>query len=101
MKKKYGNRTLARTLCDHVGEVVFLRGWVHRFRDLGGVYFLLLRDRSGLCQIVFEKTPVDDEGNAITIESVVDVAGRVVANPKSQGGFELHATRSLQPCNND
>lgn len=91
MKKKHESRTLTRTLCDHVGEMVFLRGWVHRCRDLGGVYFLLLRDRSGLCQIVFEKTPVDEEGNAITIESVIDVTGRVVANPKSQGGFELHA----------
>ncbi|HZG56418.1 aspartate--tRNA ligase [Paenibacillus sp.] len=37
----------------NVGETVVLNGWVQRRRDLGGVLFIDLRDRSGLMQIVF------------------------------------------------
>jgi aspartyl-tRNA synthetase len=39
-----------------VGEVVTVNGWVHRIRDLGGLYFLDLRDRTGLCQLFLDVT---------------------------------------------
>src|SRR5947208_9484157 len=35
------------------GKRVVLMGWVHRRRDLGGVFFIHLRDRDGVSQIVF------------------------------------------------
>ncbi|MCI1208978.1 MAG: aspartate--tRNA ligase [Treponema sp.] len=34
-----------------VGKTVVLNGWVHRARDLGGIFFILLRDRYGITQI--------------------------------------------------
>jgi aspartyl-tRNA synthetase len=38
----------------HVGQMVRLNGWVHRLRDLGGLVFLDMRDRTGLVQVVFD-----------------------------------------------
>jgi len=85
------DRVLAGELARHAGCAVLLRGWVHRQRDLGGVCFLLLRDRSGLCQVVFRSAPTDAEGNPLTLESVVEVRGAVAANGKAPGGYEVQA----------
>jgi aspartyl-tRNA synthetase len=65
----------------NVGETVTLNGWVQRRRDLGGVLFIDLRDRSGLIQIVFNP---DFSGDALQIgdrarnEYVLAVQGKVV-----------------------
>ncbi|MEJ2666312.1 MAG: aspartate--tRNA(Asn) ligase [Deinococcales bacterium] len=80
------SRTLTRALATHVGEPVTLQGWVHNRRDLGGIQFLLLRDRSGLVQCVFEKTQLPLH------ESCVRVHGTVVANERAPGGVEVHAS---------
>src|SRR5262245_30757240 len=40
-------RILSSQLPELAGKPVLLQGWVHRLRNLGGVRFLLLRDRSG------------------------------------------------------
>ncbi len=78
-------RRLVRELGEHVGARVTLRGWVHQRRDLGGIQFLHLRDRSGVVQCVFEGT------SPPLHESSLEVHGRVVANDKAPGGLELHA----------
>lgn len=65
----------------NVGETVVLNGWVQRRRDLGGVLFIDLRDRSGIMQIVFNP---DFSGEALEIadrarnEYVLAVKGKVV-----------------------
>ena len=67
-------------------EAVELRGWVHRVRELGGVSFIMIRDRSGVAQAVIEGK-VD-----LTLESVISATGLVVENEKAPGGAELRAT---------
>ncbi|WP_304241515.1 amino acid--tRNA ligase-related protein, partial [Gracilinema caldarium] len=65
------------------GKMIELSGWVHRIRELGGVSFIMLRDRSGLVQLVVEgKTD-------LTLESVVSVQGTVAVNEKAPGGAEV------------
>ena len=86
-------RILARELAGHTGADVLLRGWVHRQRDLGGVCFVLLRDRSGICQVVFDSAPTDAAGAPVNLESVVEIGGVVAANSKAPGGYEVKAQR--------
>jgi aspartyl-tRNA synthetase len=65
----------------HIGQTVTLNGWVQRRRDLGGVLFIDLRDRSGLIQTVFNP---DFSGEALEVadrarnEYVLAVKGKVV-----------------------
>jgi len=79
-------RTLVRDLAAEVGQTVTLVGWVFTRRDLGGIGFLLLRDRSGVVQCVFE-------GQQLPLhESCVRVVGKVVQHRKAPGGVEVHGT---------
>jgi aspartyl-tRNA synthetase len=65
-----------------IGEKVTLKGWVQKRRDLGGLIFIDLRDRTGIVQIVFNPA-VSPEALAIAekvrTEYVLDVKGTVVA----------------------
>ncbi len=76
-----------------VGQEVRLQGWLHQFRALGKVNFLIVRDGWGTFQAF-----VDDEVTLATlhgvgVESIIEVRGRVVAEPQAPGGMELHGTR--------
>ena len=61
-----------------VGQESTLFGWVHSRRDHGGVIFVDLRDRKGLCQVVFNPE-VDalshDKAKQIRSEDVIAVRG--------------------------
>ena len=61
-----------------VGEEMTLAGWVHSRRDHGGVIFVDLRDRTGLCQVVFrpEVAPsAHEKAKQIRSEDVIAVRG--------------------------
>jgi aspartyl-tRNA synthetase len=65
---------------DHVGRTVTLMGWAATRRDLGGVIFIDLRDREGLCQVVARPEVSADAHAAadrVRSEYVVAVAGEV------------------------
>lgn len=76
-----------------VGETVRLAGWVHRRRDLGGVLFIDLRDRSGLVQLSlgpeWTEPEVLERGQRLGAESVIAVEGAVVARPAGQANDQL------------
>lgn len=75
------------------GKEVTLAGYVHETRDLGGIAFLVLRDREGLAQVTLVKKLVGKDMfksvRSISRESVVIVRGTVKAEPKAPRGFEI------------
>lgn len=81
-------RVLTSELPAQVGRYVTVQGWTHKFRRLGGVGFLLMRDRSGVVQCVLEGALADQ---TITSESVVAITGKVVEQSKAPGGLEVRA----------
>jgi nondiscriminating aspartyl-tRNA synthetase len=78
-------RVLVRELGTYIDEKVMVKGWVHRIRELGGISFVLLRDRTGMVQLVYEGKV------GFTQESVLSVEGKVRKNEKAPGGLEIHA----------
>jgi nondiscriminating aspartyl-tRNA synthetase len=78
-----------RTLTAHLpeatpGSEVLLQGWVHRRRELATVTFVVVRDRSGLAQVVVQPgVEVPPE------ETPVSVVGTATANPQAPGGVEV------------
>ena len=85
---------------EHEGKTLLLAGWVHRRRDLGGLLFIDLRDRSGLVQVSFGPGWTDaislELAHGIGHEDVIRVQGSVVVRPDGArnsdmptGGVEL------------
>ncbi|WP_332647239.1 aspartate--tRNA ligase [Lysinibacillus sp. 54212] len=70
----------------HQGQEVVLKGWVQKRRDLGGLIFVDMRDRTGIVQVVFgdhakEALEVADK---VRNEYVIEVTGKVVLRDASQ-----------------
>ena len=84
-----------RTLTADVvpGEDATVAGWVHEVRDLGGIAFLILRDRTGLLQVKFEKDELDEDlvetGLGVHRESAIQVSGRVEEEDRAPTGVEV------------
>ena len=82
---------MARDLLAHAGQRVRIAGWVHHQRKLSKVTFLLVRDASGIAQVVVDGEGAIDQVAAISAESVVEVEGDCVAVGQAPGGVELHS----------
>lgn len=84
-----------------VGEKVILTGWVQKRRDHGGLIFVDLRDRSGVCQVVFNPdlgAETFTTAEQIRNEYVIAVQGTIYARPEemyneklSTGKVEIYA----------
>lgn len=70
-----------------------IAGWVHEIRDLGGLLFYLVRDRSGIIQVTISRKKaapgVLEAARKITRESVIRIRGPVKAIDKAPGGREI------------
>lgn len=76
---------------DLIGTEVVLSGWVHRWRDHGGVVFIDLRDREGIAQIVFDpaETPLVEEASRLRQETVISIQGKVRPRPEGMGNPKI------------
>jgi asparaginyl-tRNA synthetase len=77
----------------HAGESVRIRGWLYNLRRSGKIAFPLVRDGSGIIQCVAVKSnlpePVFDQIKDLTQESSLIVTGKVRAEARAPGGFEV------------
>ncbi len=87
-------------LPERAGERVRVAGWLHHQRRLSRLTFLLLRDRTGIVQVIVERPELVAEVAALESESVLEVEALVVAAQQAPGGVELHepTLRVLSPA---
>ena len=87
-------------IADHEGREVTLRGWLHNRRSSGKIHFLTVRDGTGFVQAVLSKAAVGDEAfrdaDHLGQETAVAVRGRVRADARAPGGFEIDVTHLEQ-----
>jgi nondiscriminating aspartyl-tRNA synthetase len=87
-------RTLISDLPGQIDRRVTIRGWVQAIRDQKSVQFVIVRDETGLAQVVLPKGELPSELNervsALTAESTVTIMGTVAADERVKlGGLEL------------
>jgi len=86
-------RVYTSELSQKIGEKVLLKGWVHDIRLLGGLAFLLLRDKEGIVQITAKKGEVDEKVFEVVKqlhqEDVVSIEGEVRKSDIARGGLEV------------
>jgi asparaginyl-tRNA synthetase len=77
----------------HDGQIVTIRGWLYNLRESGKLLFPIFRDGSGVIQGVVPKSAVPaevfDRVKGLTQESSVIVEGKVRADKRAPGGYEL------------
>ena len=92
LREKYSTKELKKL----VGKRVVVKGWCHDVRDLGGIVFLLLRDRDGVVQVTLPKDKVDkglvEKCKTLHQEDVIAVEGRVLRSRRTRLGVEIFPT---------
>src|SRR3954471_12958376 len=80
----------------HEGQSVTIRGWLYNLRESGKLLFPIFRDGSGVIQGVVPKNAVPPEVfdaiKGLTQESSVIVEGKVRADKRAAGGYEMDVT---------
>ncbi len=84
------SRVLSKDVAEHKGKDIKIQGWLHKKRLLGGITFINIRDRSGLTQVVVKDKAEVEKLRGLQIGTVLEVEGKVVDEPRSPGGVELH-----------
>lgn len=96
-------RTLSIDVSKFIGEEITVNGWIHKIRKLGGINFLVIRDRSGLSQAIVEGEESLEKLKSITTETVVRITGKVVKEDRAPSGVEIHVSNIeiLSPVKED
>lgn len=82
-------RILAAKLNQHLNQPVMIRGWLHTIRALGKINFLIVRDRSGLAQVVVADREVGRTLHALQPGSVLRIEGTAIPAEKADLGVEI------------
>jgi len=74
----------------NIGEEVIVMGWVQRVRDLGGLIFVDLRDKTGLLQLVADNNNKDMYDMAQKLHQEYVIAARGKIRMRSEGAINLN-----------
>src|SRR5258706_1718780 len=106
IEPRYRTHTCGQLRKADVPKVVRLAGWVHSYRDHGGLVFIDLRDRDGLTQLVFDPDScgkeIHEKARFLRSEWVISVSGEVeprgegLNNPKLPTGEVEVRVRSME-----
>ena len=84
------DRVLSSEVAKHAGQAVKVQGWLHKKRLIGGINFIVLRDRGGLVQIVIQDENEVKKLHGLHIGTVMTIEGQAVEEPRAPGGAEIH-----------
>jgi len=88
-----------KDVSEHIGKEIEIRGWLYNKTHKGKLWFLMVRDGSGVIQAVAFKGDVSEETfencEAITQESSLKIRGVVTEDKRASGGYEIQL-RSLE-----
>ncbi len=104
IETKYRTHTCGQLRAGDVGKTAKVAGWVHSYRDHGGLVFIDLRDRDGVTQVVFDPDTcgkeIHDQARSLRSEWVISAEGQVedrgpgMHNPKlATGDIEVRAKK--------
>jgi len=89
-------RVFIEEIANYEGQEVRLQGWLFNRRSKGKIHFLIVRDGTGFLQATVFKGNVDEatfkEADHLPQETALELAGRVKADPRAPGGYELEVT---------
>src|SRR6202158_4188436 len=78
---------------EFAGQTVIIRGWLYNMRESGKLLFPIFRDGTGVIQGVVslkEQPQAFEALKGLPQESSVIVTGKIQAEPRAQGGYEIH-----------
>ncbi|MGZ3633846.1 MAG: aspartate--tRNA(Asn) ligase [Parachlamydiaceae bacterium] len=82
-------RVLAQNLLQHLDQTVEIRGWLNNVRPFGKINFLVLRDRTGLLQIVIGDKQEYQKISHLQPGSILTIKGKAVASEQASLGVEI------------
>ncbi len=89
-------RVFIEEIASYEGQEVKLLGWLFNRRSKGKIHFLIVRDGTGFLQATVFKGNVDEEtfreADHLPQETALELTGRVKADPRAPGGYELEVT---------
>lgn len=83
-------RILAKNLPAHVGKQAAVQGWLHKKRLLGGLTFIVVRDRTGVVQALVKDKGEVEKLRGLQVGTVLEISGEVASDSRAPGGVEIH-----------
>ena len=84
------DRVLSSELKNNIGKRVAIQGWLYKKRELGGMTFLIIKDRHGLTQVLDNESKESEKLKGLYPGTVLSVEGIVVEEKRAMGGVEIH-----------